>query len=147
MCATLDSRLMPRRWDIASPASVSVIPTSGGAARPFLSTAVMAAWSPDGSQVAYHETTPGDPIYVADRDGGHPRRLFIGSPGVHSHHLSWSPDGRFLYFSHGLPPDDMDVWRIPAAGGQPERLTKLTSRVAYPVPLDDRTLLFTATAD
>jgi Tol biopolymer transport system component len=133
--------------DITSPASVSLLPTMGGPMRPFLNTAVMATWSPDGSKVAYHETTPGDPIYVTDSDGGNPRRLFIGDPGVHSHHLSWSPDGRFLYFSHGLPPDDMDAWRIPSSGGQPERMTNLTSRVAYPVLLDDRTLLFTATAD
>ena len=141
------SQVWIRVADLTSPASVSLVPTLGGPMRPFLSTAVMAAWSPDGSRLAYHETTPGDPIYVADSDGGHPRRLLIGGPGVHSHHLSWSPDGRFLYFSHGLPPDEMDVWRIPASGGQPERVTNLSSRVAYPVLLDDRTLLFTATAD
>jgi Tol biopolymer transport system component len=133
--------------DITSPASVSLVPTMGGPARPFLSTAVMAAWSPDGSRIAYHETTPGDPIYVADRDGGNPQRLFIAAPGVHSHHLSWSPDGRFLYFSHGVPPNDMDVWRIPGGGGQPERITNLDSRVAHPLQLDDRMLVFTATAD
>jgi Tol biopolymer transport system component len=133
--------------DITSPASVSLVPTIGGPTRPFLNTAVMAAWSPDGSKVAYHETTPGDPIYVADSDGGNPRRLFIGDPGVHSHHLSWSPDGRFLYFSHGLPPDEMDVWRIPSSRGQPERITHHNSKVAYPVLLDDRTLVYTATAD
>ena len=32
----------------------------------------MAVWSPDGSKVAYHETDPGDPIYVADGDGRQP---------------------------------------------------------------------------
>jgi serine/threonine protein kinase/WD40 repeat protein len=133
--------------DLTSPASVSLVPTLGGPRRPFLNTAVMAAWSPDGSSVAYHETTPGDPIYIADRDGGHQRRLLLAPPGVHSHHLSWSPDGRFLYFSHGLPPDEMDIWRIPASGGQPERITRLASRVAYPVVFDHRTLLFTATAE
>ena len=61
--------------DIASPASVSVIPMLGGTPRAFLGTAVMAVWSPDGSRVAYHETTPGDPIYVADSDGGNARRI------------------------------------------------------------------------
>ena len=40
----------------------------------------------------------------------------------------------------------MDIWRIPAAGGQAERVTHHNSRVGYPVPLDDRTLLYTATA-
>lgn len=133
--------------DITSPASVSLIPRTGGTARPFLGTAVMAAWSPDGSKIAYHETTPGDPIYIADGDGGNPRRLFIAEPGVHSHHLTWSPDGQFLYFAHGVPPNDMDIWRIPPSGSPPEQITHFNSRVAYPVLLDDRTLVFTATAD
>jgi hypothetical protein len=41
----------------------------------------------------------------------------------------------------------MDVWRIAAAGGQPERITHHNSRVAYPVFLDNRTLIYIATAD
>ncbi len=134
--------------DIASPASVSIVPTLGGPVRPFLSTAVMAVWSPDGARVAYHETTPGDPIFIADGDGGNARRIFIAPPGVHCHHLSWSPDGHFLYFAYGLPPDEMDIWRIAADGSGPaERITEHGSRVAYPVLLDDRTLFYTATAD
>jgi serine/threonine protein kinase/Tol biopolymer transport system component len=134
--------------DITSPASVSIVPTEGGLARPFLKTAVMAVWSPDGSRLAYHETTPGDPIYVADGDGGHARRIFIATPDVHCHDLTWSPDGRFLYFSYGLPPNEMDIWRIPSSGAAaPERITRHDSRVAYPALLDDRTLVYTATAD
>jgi Tol biopolymer transport system component len=133
--------------DIASPASVSIVPTLGGPLRPFLKTAVMAVWSPDGSKLAYHETTPGDPIYVADRDGGNSRRIFVADPGIHCHHLSWSPDGRFLYFSYGIPPDEMDVWRIPSTGGPAQRITTHNSRVAYPALLDDRTLLYSATDD
>jgi serine/threonine protein kinase/Tol biopolymer transport system component len=133
--------------DITSPASVSLVPRLGGPPRPFLNTAVMAAWSPDGSKIAYHESTPGDPIYVADSEGRNPRRLFIADPGIHCHYLSWSPDGRFLYFARGVPPNDMDIWRIRSGGGPPERITNLDSRVAYPVLLDDRTLAFTAIAD
>ena len=142
------SQLWLRVADIASPASVSLIPPSGGPARAFLPTAVTVAWSPDGTRLAYHEATPGDPIYVADRDGRNARRVAIAAPGVHYHHLSWSPDGRFLYFARGLPPDEMDIWRIRADGeGEPERITTHDSRVAYPVLLDDRTLFYTATAD
>ncbi len=134
--------------DITSPASVSMVPTLGGPVRPFLKTAVMAAWSPDGSKLAYHETTPGDPVYVADSDGASPRRIFVAEPGVHCHYLAWSPDSRFIYFSKGLPPDQMDIWRIPSDGGGPaERITTHNSKVAYPVLLDDRTLFYTATAD
>ena len=133
--------------DMSSPATVSLAPSGGGALRPFLGTAVMAVWSPDGSRVAYHETTPGDPIYLADRDGRHPRRLYVAEPGVHCHHLAWSPDGRYLYFSRGIPPNEMDIWRIPSTGGPAERITTHESRVGHPVLLDDRTLLYTATAD
>jgi Tol biopolymer transport system component/tRNA A-37 threonylcarbamoyl transferase component Bud32 len=133
--------------DITSPASVSMVPTLGGAVRPFLNTAVMAVWSPDGTKVAYHETTPGDPVYVADADGGNARQVFAAVPGVHSHHVAWSPDGRFLYFSRGMPPDEMDIWRIAVTGGPAERITNHNSRVAYPTLLDDRTLFYTATAD
>lgn len=133
--------------DLASPASVSLIPRTGGLQQAFLPTAVMAAWSPDGARLAYHETTPGDPIFVGDADGGNVKRVFIGPPGVHSHDLSWSPDGRYLYFSHGLPPNEMDIWRMPAAGGAIERVTTHNSRVGFPVLLDDRTLLYTASDD
>jgi len=141
------SHVWIRVAELTAPASVDVVPTVGGPVRPFLPTAVMAVWSPDGSRIAYHETTPGDPIYVADRDGRNARRVFIANPGVHCHHLAWSPDGRFLYFSHGLPPDEMDIWRIPSDGGRAERITAHNSRVAYPVLLDDRTLFYTATAN
>ena len=136
-----------RVGEIASPAKVALVPTLGGASRPFIGTAVMVAWSPDRSRLAYHEATPGDPIYVADADGANARRIFVAAPGVHSHYLAWSPDGRYLYFSHGVPPDEMDIWRVPAGGGAPERITTHVSRVAYPVLVDDRTLFYTATAD
>jgi Tol biopolymer transport system component len=136
-----------------APASVSLVRLGDESLvlQPFLGTAVMATWSPDGSRVAYHETTPGDPIYVADADGRNPRRLHVARPGLHSHHLSWSRDGRFLYFVHGVPPDEMDVWRIAVradgTASAPERITTHNSRVAYPVMVDDRTLFYTATGD
>jgi len=131
--------------DLASPASVSLIPVAGGEPRPFLPSAVMASWSPDGTRLAYHEASPGDPMFVADAAGERAQCLHVAPPGVHSHHLSWSPDANYLYFSHGIPPNEMDIWRIPAGGGTLERLTTHRSRVGFPVLLDDRTLLYTAT--
>jgi Tol biopolymer transport system component len=120
------------------------IPTIGGAPRPLLSGAVEAAWSPDGKRVVYHTPEPGDPLYLAERDGGDPRQLLVEKPGLHIHYPAWSPDGRFVYFVRGAPPDDMDVWRIRASGGEPERLTFRQSNVAHPTLLDDRTLLYRA---
>ena len=140
-------RVWVRIADIVAPASVWTLPVAGGAVTPFLRTAVMVVWSPDKTRIAYHETVPGDPIFVANPDGSNPRKIYSAEPGVHSHYLAWSPDGRFLYFSHGLPPDEMDIWRIrPDGKGVAEQITHHNSRVGYPLPLDDRTLFYTATA-
>jgi dipeptidyl aminopeptidase/acylaminoacyl peptidase len=121
-----------------------VVPTMGGAPRPLLVSGFETVWSPDGMRLLYHTTEPGDPIFVADRNGGNARRVFVERPGIHNHFPAWSADGRFVYFVRGVPPNDMDIWRIPSSGGVPERLTAHRSRVAYPTALDGRTLLYLA---
>jgi serine/threonine protein kinase/WD40 repeat protein len=141
------THLWLRVGDITSPAKIAVVPTLGGPLRPFHNTAVNTVWSPNGTQLAFHEASPGDPIYIAERDGSNPRRVFSAVPGVHCHYLTWSPDGRFIYFSMGAPPDRLDIWRVSASGGPAERMTTHGSRVAYPVLLDVHTLLYIATAD
>jgi Tol biopolymer transport system component len=122
-------------------------PTVSGTLRPFLEKAVHAAWSPDGRRIVYHLAAPGDPTFVIDRDGGNPKQIFIEKPGAHCHHHIWSPDSRYIYFVRGFPPNELDVWRIPAEGGEPERLTRHNSKVGYPALLDDRTLIYSATAE
>ncbi len=124
------------------------VPTMGGPARPFLAEGTLAVWSPDRSRIVYHTPDPGDPLFVADRNGANPKRLFINKPGIHDHYPAWSPDGRFIYFVRGIPTTyDMDIWRIPSTGGEPERLTNHHALVAYPAWLDARTLIYTATSD
>ena len=128
--------------------SILLASTMGGAFRPFLADAVQAVWSPDGNQILYHSAEPGDPIFIADRNGGNPRRVLIDKPGIHNHYLTWSPDGRFIYFVHGVPaPFDMDIWRVRTTGGRAERLTHYNSRVAYPTFVDERTLIYSATRE
>ena len=124
------------------------VPTMGGTARPFLADATLAVWSRDRSRIVYHTTDPGDPLYVADANGTNPRQIFIEKPGIHNHYPIWSPDGRFIYFVRGIPTTyDMDLWRIPSTGGEPERLTNHHARVAYPAPLDAHTVVYTATSE
>jgi Tol biopolymer transport system component len=106
---------------------------------------VMVEWSPDGKRVAYHEGGD-DPIFIADRNGQNPRQVFRTNRGKHSHYLTWSPDARYLYFAHGVPPDDMDIWRVAVDSGVPERLTVHNAAVAYPALLDNRTLVYVTTA-
>ncbi len=124
--------------------SVWLVPTIGGAPRVFLPNAVEAAWSPNHDRIVYYAPAAGDPIFIADRNGGNARKICADKPGVHQHYVTWSSDGRFLYFVRGIPPDEMDVWRVSSAGGVAERLTHHNSRVAYPRFLNDRTLIYTA---
>ncbi|MDL2718201.1 MAG: protein kinase [Acidobacteriota bacterium] len=145
-------------------AGVWLVPTMGGAPRPFIAPqlispnappgekygpgGMLAVWSPDGSRILSHESGPGDPIFTTDRAGGDRKYLFKDSPGSHCHFPIWSPDGRFVYFVRGTAAiNDMDLWRIPIIGGEPERLTHHNSRVAYPTFVDERTLVYTATAE
>ena len=52
---------------------------------------------------------------------------------------------KFIYFVKGPPLEKSDVWRIPSAGGTPERITRHDSAVSFPTLLDNRTLLYLAT--
>jgi Tol biopolymer transport system component len=40
--------------------------------------------------------------------------------------LTWSPDGKFLYYVHGAD-NNLALWRLDAGGGQPERLAGLAA--------------------
>jgi Tol biopolymer transport system component/predicted Ser/Thr protein kinase len=129
-------------------AKTLLVPIMGGSSRPLLDPGIEAVWSPDGAKLAYHELAPGDPIFIADADGSNRRQIFKDQPNRHCHHLSWSPDGRLLYFARGTPTsNEMDIWRIPSSGGEPERMTFHNAVTTYPVALDDRTLLYCATAE
>jgi serine/threonine protein kinase/Tol biopolymer transport system component len=127
-------------------------PAVGGAPRPFVERGMNPTWSPDGKSLAYHINDPGDPIFIADRNGSNPRQIFVAPPAVHSHYQTWSPDGRFIYFVSGIPQtDELDIWRIPVSetetAATPVRITRHNARVEYPAWLDARTLIYSATAE
>jgi dipeptidyl aminopeptidase/acylaminoacyl peptidase len=116
----------------------------GGTPRPFLSdSAVAVAWSPDGTRIAYHLQDAGDSVFVADRTGANARQIFRRRANEHNHFLIWSVDGRWIYFTSGTPETkEMDLWRVSPDGGSPERLTTHNSDVAYPTPIDSRTVVY-----
>jgi len=123
-----------------------LVPALGGNPRPFLK-AVMLTWSGDGQRLAYH-SADGDPIFVADRNGNNPRKIFADTSEKHCHYLAWSPDNRYIYFARGDSDIlEMDVWRVSTDGGEPERITRQNTDPRYLTALDNRTLLYTAPAE
>jgi Tol biopolymer transport system component len=73
------------------------------------------------------------------------RQIFSAPAGLHSHFPLWAPDQPLLYFVQGVLPDRMDLWRIEARGGTPERLTRHEAQVSHPVFLGPRSLLYLVT--
>src|SRR5262245_43926941 len=122
--------------------TVWAVPTMGGNTRPYLDGPEL-DWSPDGSRMAYHTSADGDPIFVTEPNEKVGKQIYVADRGVHNHFPLWSTDGAFIYFVHGFPPDEMDIWRIPSTGGSPERITFHNSRVAHLTFLNPRTLLYT----
>ncbi|MEZ5533499.1 MAG: winged helix-turn-helix domain-containing protein [Steroidobacteraceae bacterium] len=124
------------------------IPVVGGDLRPGAEGVAEIAWSRDLKRVVYHPAAPGDPLFVADADDiGRGRQIYVAPAGIHCHFPLWSADGGTIYFVQGFVPDEMDIWQIPASGGDPERLTHHNSRVSFPTLIDARTLLYLATAE
>jgi Tol biopolymer transport system component len=125
--------------------STWAVATLGGQPQPYLEGVAEYDWSRDGSRLTYHLPGPGDPLFVSDgtlRPVGRP--IFTEPAGLHSHFPLWSADTKFIYFVQGSPPDKLDIWRIPSAGGAPQRITSHNAEVGYPVLLDRHTLLYLA---
>jgi Tol biopolymer transport system component len=126
--------------------SIWAVPTLGGEPSPYLEGAAEVTWSPDGTRLAYHTALPGDPLFIGDGKGlSRSGPILIAPSGLHSHFPVWAP-GDLIYFSKGSLPDQLDVWRVDPQGKALERITSHSTRVTYPVLLNQRTLLYLASA-
>ncbi len=86
------------------------------------------ALSPAGDLLAYSSDRTGShEIYIRRTDGkGEERRITSG--GNHNLQADWSPDGKLLAY-HSVRSDG--IWVVPAAGGEPRRLTAFGSDPAW----------------
>ncbi len=98
------------------------------------------AVSPDGQRLAFEGMSPEDStqpgglasLYVVPASGGEGVRLhrfeeLHGMNWVHGE-VEWSADGRYVFFAtmgSTEPPFVSRLWRVPAGGGQAERLDQL----------------------
>jgi DNA-binding winged helix-turn-helix (wHTH) protein/Tol biopolymer transport system component len=123
------------------------VPVLGGDLRPGPTAVAEMGWSRDGKHIVYHPAASGDPLFVAASDeSDRGKQIYAAPPGIHCHFPLWSLDGRTIYFVRGFVPDEMDIWKLPASGGDPQRLTWHNSRVSFPTLLNERTLLYLATS-
>jgi Tol biopolymer transport system component len=122
------------------------VPLLGGPVRNFLGEHVVSvAWSPDGTQLVYHERLAGDPLYIADHNGSNSRKILDPPAGTHQHYPIWSVDGQWIYVVRGRPTTrEMDLWRVQVDGKGLEQLTFHKLDVRYPTPIDDQTVIYIA---
>jgi len=100
---------------------------------------VEAAISPDGRQLAVWRSLDAEyengQLIAVPLTGGDPRVLLDLKDG-NWHGIGWSTDSDTVYFRRGREDSPEELWRIPAAGGQPEptgiRFAQIRSLVFHP---------------
>ena len=85
--------------------------------------------SPDSGRIAFQAVGR---IWVADADGTGARRLTPEDFIPQEFGPAWSPDGRWIAFTTWHDVEGGHVWRVPAEGGPPERLTDAAGEYVHP---------------
>jgi len=84
--------------------------------------------SPNGKRLVFSAL---DRLWIMDLPSGTPKRLTTSAEGEHS--PVWSPDGKYIAYV-SWNEEGGDIWRMPAAGGKPEKLTRASAfydEIAY----------------
>ncbi|HEY3841244.1 MAG TPA: protein kinase [Bryobacteraceae bacterium] len=104
--------------------SLSLLPTPG--------VAPDAALSADGRTIAYSlRESRGQSLWVRMLGSDGDRRLLDAAPASY-HNLTFSPDGRYLYYVTGPAWWSGTLYRLPVSGGAPQRvLDHLTGSFAF----------------
>jgi serine/threonine protein kinase len=98
-------------------------------------------WSPTGDRIVFcawlEDREIGD-VFVVDADGGQPVNLT--SDQFSDGQPSWSADSQWIYYESEREGGIVQVFRVPAAGGEPEQLTKRLGK--FPREVNEDLLLF-----
>lgn len=104
-----------------------------------------AAYSPDGSRIAFGSNRDGNfEIYVADADGGNPTR--VTSTPANETEPAWTPDGQRLAYqsdASGAP----QIWTMNADGTGQQALTEGPANMEPAVSPDGSTIAFSTIRD
>ena len=110
-----------------------------------------AAWSPDGTRVAFRVGRPGtsDVLQIAVMNADGSGRTTVTSGDHHNTQPGWSPDGQRIIFRRSVPGQNLsgDIWVMAADGASPHELLALPGDERYPsFSPDGQRLAFTTHA-
>jgi len=89
-------------------------------------------FSPDGKSIAFvRDTKDVQDIYTMPSAGGEPRRLTFDNRLLGG--VAWMPDSKEILFSSNRGGSTWGLWRIPLAGGTPQRASVGADRAQSPV--------------
>ncbi len=79
--------------------------------------------SPDGKRLIFAARSPEQKksrLFTMPVDGGQEKELCTPQEADDFYGVMWSPDGKYIYFSERI--DGTNLWRIPAEGGNPQKV-------------------------
>src|SRR5262249_19785684 len=105
------------------------------------------SFSSDGKTLAFIRSSSRatTDLYLLNMNGGEPRRLTFDNSSIVG--ASWTSDDREIVFSSRRGSSIYSLWRIPAAGGTPERLPIGQGVVSPSISRQGNLLAYTQTLD